>query len=170
MPIGWVEIVSLIFYIAIIALVVWLIRWMIGIREDVAGIRRQLEKRAAMDDQDRTEETAMLDDSFYTDQELAGLNEWIQIENDRLPQDPFTFWFIKLKSSSPELIDLVMEPLATLLGNRSLPALPGVTGESRITTTLFRHDRGLKARLMYFKAAVDSQDGSVSMTGHKATD
>jgi hypothetical protein len=170
MPIGWVEIVSLIFYIAIIALVVWLIRWMIGIREDVAGIRRQLEKRAAMDDQDRTEETAMLDDSFYTDQELAGLNEWIQIENDRLPQDPFTFWFIKLKSSSPELIDLVMEPLATLLGNRSLPALPGVTEESRITTTLFRHDRGLKARLMYFKAAVDSQDGSVSMTGHKATD
>jgi hypothetical protein len=170
MPIGWVEIVSLIFYIAIITLVVWLIRWMIGIREDVAGIRRQLEKRAAMDDQDRTEETAMLDDSFYTDQELAGLNEWIQIENDRLPQDPFTFWFIKLKSSSPELIDLVMEPLATLLGNRSLPALPGVTEESRITTTLFRHDRGLKARLMYFKAAVDSQDGSVSMTGHKATD
>lgn len=112
----------------------------------------------------------MLDDSHYTDQELAGLNEWIQIENDRLPQDPFTFWFIKLKSSSQELIDLVMEPRQTLLGSRSLPALPGMTETSRITTTLFRHDRGLKARLMYFKAAVDSQDGSVSMTGHKATD
>ena len=111
-----------------------------------------------------------MDDSFYTDQELAGLNEWIQIENDRLPQDPFTFWFIKLKSSSPELIDLVTEPRETLLGSRSLPALPGVTETSRITTTLFRHDRGLKARLMYFKAAVDSQDGSVSMTGHKASD
>ena len=110
----------------------------------------------------------MLDDSEYTEQELAGLNEWFQLENDRLPQEPFTFCFIKLKSGSPELIELVMEPLETLLGNGSLPALPGVTGESRITTTLFRHDRGLKARLMYFKAAVDSQDDSVSMTGHKA--
>ena len=111
----------------------------------------------------------MLDDSFYTDQELAGLNEWIQIENDRLPQDPFTFWFIKLKSSSPQLIDLVMEPRETLLGGRSLPALPGVTEESHVTTTIFRHDRTLKARLMYFNAAVDSQDGSVSLSGHKAS-
>jgi hypothetical protein len=114
------------------------------------------------------EARAMLDDSEYTEQELAGLNEWIQIVDDRLPQDPFTFWFIKLKSDSPELIDLIMEPLETLLGTRSLPALPGVTEETRITTTIFRHDRSLKARLMYFKAAVDSQDGSVSMTGHKA--
>jgi hypothetical protein len=113
----------------------------------------------------------MLDDSAYTEQELDGLNEWIQIENDRLPQDPFTFWFIKLKSDSPELVDLVMEPLETLMGSRSLPPLPGVTERSRITTTIFRHDRSLKARLMYFKAAVDSQDdGSVSMTGHKAKD
>jgi hypothetical protein len=45
-----------------------------------------------------------------------------------------------------------------------------VTAESRITTTIFRHDRSLKARLMYFQAAVDDQDGSVGLTGHKAKD
>ena len=110
----------------------------------------------------------MLDDSYYTDQELDRLNEWILFVDPSLPQEPFTFWFIKLKSDSAELIDLVMEPLETLLGSRSLPALPGVRKTSRINTTIFRHDRSLKARLMYFKAAVDSQDGSVSMTGHKA--
>ena len=110
----------------------------------------------------------MLDDSEYTEQELDGLNEWFQVSHQLLPEEPFTFHFIKLKSDSPELVDLIMEPLETLLGSRSLPALPGVTEESHITTTLFRHDRSLKARLMYFKAAVDSQDGSVSMTGHKA--
>ena len=56
-----------------------------------------------------------------------------------------------------------------MLGNAShAPTLPGVTEESQITTTLIRHDRGLGARLMYFQAVVDSQDGSVSLTTHKA--
>ena len=65
---------------------------------------------------------------------------------------------IKLKSDSPELVDLVMEPLEALLGKRSIPGLPGVTEESHITTTIFRHDRSLKARPMYFQAVVDSTD------------
>ena len=45
-----------------------------------------------------------------------------------------------------------------------------MTEESQITTTIFRHDRGLKARLMYFQAVVDSTDNSVNLTGHKAKD
>ena len=61
-----------------------------------------------------------------------------------------------------------MDPLGWMLGNESRPALPGVTEESQITTTLIRHDRGLGARLMYFKAVVDSTDNSVAVTGHKA--
>jgi hypothetical protein len=112
----------------------------------------------------------MLDDSNYTPRELQGLNQWFQVTHELLPEEPFTFHFIKVKSDSPELVDLVMEPLETLLGDRSLGPLPGVTGDSHITTTLFRHDRSLKARLMYFQAAVDSTDNSVSLTGHKAKD
>ena len=45
-----------------------------------------------------------------------------------------------------------------------------MTEESHITTTIFRHDRSLKARLMYFQAVVDSTDNSVNLTGHKAKD
>ena len=112
----------------------------------------------------------MLDDSNYTPRELERLNEWFQIHDDLLPEEPFTFHFIKLKSDSPELVDLVMEPLETLMGERSIGGLPGVTGDSHITTTIFRHDRSLKARLMYFSATVDSTDNSVSLTGHKAKD
>ncbi|HEY7847179.1 MAG TPA: hypothetical protein VIC83_03180 [Candidatus Limnocylindria bacterium] len=112
----------------------------------------------------------MSDESQYTPEELAGLNEWFQVQHELLPEEPFKFHFIKVMSNSQELIDLIMEPLETLLGDRTLAPLPGVTAESRITTTIFRHDRSLKARLMYFQAAVDDQDGSVGLTGHKAKD
>ena len=110
----------------------------------------------------------MLDDSEYTAGELASLNEWFQLHDDLLPEEPFTFHIIKLKSGSPELIEFVMDPLNSMIGNGSLPPVPGVTEESQITTTLLRHDRGLGARLMYFQAVVDSTDNSVAVTGHKA--
>ena len=110
----------------------------------------------------------MSDESEYTELELAGLNEWHQLHHDVLPEDPFKFHFIKLLSGSQELTDLIMDPLESLLGRKGLPHLDGVTEESRITTTLHRHDRTLLARLMYFQAAVDSEDNSVSLTGHKA--
>ena len=112
----------------------------------------------------------MSDESDYTEEELDGENEWFQLQHERLPEDPFKFYFIKLRSGERELEDLIMEPLETLRGERSLPSLEGVTIDSHITTTLFRHDRTLKARLMYIQVAVDSQDNSVSMTGHKAKD
>ena len=110
----------------------------------------------------------MSDESDYTEEELACINEWFQLQHELLPEDPFKFHFMKLVSGSDQLVDLIMDPLETLLGRRSLNALDGVTEESRITTTLHRHDRSLLARLMYVQAAVDSEDNSVSLTGHKA--
>jgi hypothetical protein len=110
----------------------------------------------------------MSDESAYTELELAGLNEWHQLHHELLPEEPFKFHFMKLQSGSQELRDLIMDPLETLLGRKGLPPLEGVTEESRITTTIHRHDRTLLARLMYFNAAVDSEDNSVSLTGHKA--
>lgn len=113
----------------------------------------------------------MLSDEEYTERELDGLNQWFQIEHDKLPEWPFSFYFAKFKSGSDELIELVMDPLNTLLGGG--PAgealkLPGMNESSKITTTLFGHERTLKARMMYAVAAVDDQDHSVSLTGHKA--
>ena len=64
----------------------------------------------------------MLDDSHYTARELDHLNEWFQLHDDLLPEEPFTFHIIKLKSDTPELVDLVMDPLESLLGNGQYPA------------------------------------------------
>ena len=58
----------------------------------------------------------MLDDSEYTERELDGLNEWFQLQDDLLPEEPFTFHIIKLKSGSPELVELVMDPLLDAAG------------------------------------------------------
>jgi hypothetical protein len=53
-PIGWPEIILVIFWIALIAGVVWLYRRIDGISEDVAAIRRALEERPPTDDHGRT--------------------------------------------------------------------------------------------------------------------
>ena len=53
-PVGWFEVYVLLTYAAIIAAVVWFVRWMIHLGSDVAGIRRALEERNALDAQART--------------------------------------------------------------------------------------------------------------------
>lgn len=111
----------------------------------------------------------MLGDNEYTEEELDGLNTWFQLEHEKLPTSPFKFYFIKLKSGSDEAVELFMDPNRTLRGiGSSLEALPGVTEQSRVTTTIIGHERTLKARMMYAVAAVDAQDDSVSITSHKA--
>jgi hypothetical protein len=117
---------------------------------------------------------ALLGDEHYTDRELDGLNTWIPLTDDRLPDDNFMFYYAKFKSGSPELTELFLDPKAVLLdGFGSLPALrtqnDWINEDTRINTTIFRHDRSLKLRFLITIAAVDQQDNSVSMTSHKAT-
>jgi hypothetical protein len=114
---------------------------------------------------------AMLSDDEYTDEELDGLNTWFQLEHEKLPSSPFTFFFAKFKSGTDELTELMLDPLATLQGRGpagDMLGLSAVNGETRINTTIFGHERTLKARMMYAMATVDSQDNSVSLTTHKA--
>ena len=113
----------------------------------------------------------MLSDNEYTEEELDGLNSWFQLEHEKLPSSPFTFFFAKFISGSDELTELILDPLTSLRGEG--PAgenlkLLAVNADTRINTTIFGHERTLKARLMYAMATVDSQDGSVSLTTHKA--
>jgi hypothetical protein len=115
-----------------------------------------------------------LDDSNYTERELDGLNTWIPLTHDQLPDWPFRFYYAKLKSGSAESNELTLDPKKTLReGAGSLPPLAELDGaineETRITTTIFGHDRSLKLRLRITMVAVDSQDNSVSMTSYKAT-
>jgi len=113
----------------------------------------------------------MLNENEYTEEELDGINTWFQLEHEKLPSSPFTFFFAKFISGSDELTELILDPLRTISGGG--PAgdnlkLVNVNAETRINTTIFGHERTLKARLMYAMAAVDSQDNSVSLTTHKA--
>jgi hypothetical protein len=115
-----------------------------------------------------------LGDEEYTEHELAELNTWIPWTNDLLPDWPFKFYFAKLKSDSPELNELIKDPKGVLEnGYESLPALKEqngfIGGDTRVTTTIFGHDRTLKARMAYTVVAVDVQDGSASMTTYKAS-
>jgi hypothetical protein len=116
----------------------------------------------------------MLGDEHYSGQELDELNTWIPLIERRLPDDTFKFYYAKFKSDSPESNELFMDPLAVLInGFESLPALRDlndcINDESRITTTIFRHDRTLRLRFLITIAAVDEQDNSVSITSYKAT-
>jgi hypothetical protein len=115
----------------------------------------------------------VLNDDEYTEEELDGLNTWFQLTHEKLPQEPFTFYFAKLKSGSEETKELFADPKAVLRsGHEALPALSeqnALIGEDTlVTTTIFGHDRTLKARLVYVMVAVDGQDNSASMTSHKS--
>lgn len=115
----------------------------------------------------------MLGDEEYTDEELDQLNTWIPWTHDLLPEWPFKFYFAKLKSGSPELDELIRDPKAVLKnGFESLGALSEqnslIGDDTKITTTIFGHDRTLKARMAYAVVAVDAQDNSASMTTYKA--
>jgi len=115
----------------------------------------------------------VLGDEDYTDGELAELNTWIPLTNDLLPDWPFRFYVAKLKSGSAELDELIKDPRAVLKnGHASLPALSRqndlIGDATKVTTTIFGHDRTLKARLVYMVVAVDAQDNSASMTSYKA--
>jgi hypothetical protein len=116
----------------------------------------------------------VLDDEEYTREELEDLNTWIPWTHHRLPEWPFKFYFAKLKSDSPELNELIKDPKAVLQnGYESLPALSEqntlIGEDTRVTTTIFGHDRSLKARMAYAIVALDAQDNSASMTTYKAS-
>jgi hypothetical protein len=114
------------------------------------------------------EETPVSDENLYTPEELAGINEWHRLEHPNLPTEPFTFYFAKLRSGSVEAEELFMDPRRALLGSvDGFPSLEGVDSETRITTTIFGHERTLRLRMILAVAAVDSTDNSVSLTSHK---
>ena len=109
----------------------------------------------------------------YTEEELAEENTWIALTHDLLPDWPFKFYFAKLRSDSDELTELIKDPKEVLQhGYGELGALSDqnslIGPATRVNTTIFSHDRTLKARLVYMVVAVDEQDKSVSMTSYKA--
>lgn len=107
------------------------------------------------------------DNDLYADQDPESFNQWFPLEHEHLAGAPFKFYFLKLKSGSPEAIELFMDPRSALRGLESLPALEGVDEATRITTTIVGHERTLKVRIMYMMASKDQQDNSVAIMSNK---
>lgn len=109
------------------------------------------------------------DNDLYADQDPRSFNQWFPLEHEHLVGAPFTFSFVKLKSGSPEAIELFMDPRSALRGRlESLPALEGVDEDTRITTTIVGHERTLRVRLIYMLASRDAQNNSVALLSNKA--
>jgi hypothetical protein len=108
-------------------------------------------------------------DDPYADQDPESFNQWFPLEHEGLAGLPFKLYFAKVKSNSPEAIELFMDPINALRGNSEslLAALPGVDAETRVTTTIIGHERTLRLRAILLMATYDEQDNSVSLTSHK---
>jgi hypothetical protein len=110
-------------------------------------------------------------DVDYSPHHDEDFNVWTEIgalhpeEQHRLADDPSRMYIIKVKSSSPEAEQLIHQPLAFLLEH----SIPDVNEESRVTTTVFHHERGLNYRIIRAKATVEGGTGDVSMTLDKET-
>lgn len=111
------------------------------------------------------------DEVDYAPHEEDTFNIWVELgalDRDQqrfLDHDPARRFIIKVKSSSPEAEDLIHEPLAFLLKRE----VPGVTPESRITSTFLRHERGYRRRIIRAAATVDQTSGDVDLEFDKET-
>lgn len=107
----------------------------------------------------------------YSPHDEASFNRWAELgAMDREQQaviehSPMRRFTIKLKSSSPEAEEIIHQPLQVLLEHK----VPGVTEESRITTIVLHHERGLNYRIIRATANVEQSTGDVSLELDKET-
>ncbi len=110
-------------------------------------------------------------DVDYSPHHDEDFNVWTEVgalhpeDQHRLENDPSRSYIIKVKSSSPEAEQLIHQPLAFLIEH----GIDDVHEGSRVTTTVFHHERGLNYRIIRAKATVEGDTGDVSMTIDKET-
>jgi hypothetical protein len=102
------------------------------------------------------------DDSFNTWVELGALDPEQQPMIEHSPMRRFT---IKFKSSSPQAEAIIHQPLQVLLEHD----VAGVTEESRITSVVLHHERGLNYKIIRVTANVEQASGDVSLEFDKET-
>ncbi len=120
-----------------------------------------------------TEEATMAnsDEVDYGPHEEDTFNVWIEMgairnnEQRFLDHSPSRTYILKAKSSTPEAEQLIHEPLDALLAAE----IPGVTQDSRITSTVVHHERGLRFRIIRAKATVEQSSGDVHIEYDKET-
>lgn len=107
----------------------------------------------------------------YSPHDEASFNVWVELGALDPEQQPFIEhapmrrFIIKFKSSSPEAEAIIHQPLRVLIDHE----VPGVTEESRITTVVLHHERGLNKKIIRATVSVEQSSGDVSMELDKET-
>ena len=107
----------------------------------------------------------------YTPEELASFGIWVEIGAKNPDQQQYLDvglshrWERREPSGSEWVFDLLKNPVPVLLKEK----VPGVTGRSRVTTTILHHHRGLEKKIIRIKATVEEQSGDVALELDKET-
>lgn len=102
------------------------------------------------------------EDTFNAWVELGALDPKQQRVLDHSPMHRFTK---KMKSSSEEAEEFIHEPLKVLLAD----GIPGVREDSRVTSTIVHHERGLKKHIIRATVNVERSTGDVAIEYDKET-
>lgn len=101
----------------------------------------------------------------YSDEELASFGTWVELgARDPALQwildfSPRTQWERTEPSGSEWVIDLLKAPIAVLMRER----IPGLHPNSRITTTINHHERGLNKKIIRIAVTVEDSTGDATM-------
>lgn len=107
----------------------------------------------------------------YTEQELASFGIWVELGAKDPDQQPLLDGSLSVKwerrepSGSEWIFDLLRNPIAVLMRER----VPGVHLQSRITTTILHHHRGLERKIIVASATIEQQTGDVALVLDKET-
>lgn len=107
----------------------------------------------------------------YSPHDEASFNRWVELgalepeQQSVIEHSPMKRFTVKFKSSSPEAEAIIHQPLDVLLEH----GVAGVTEESRITTIVLHHERGLNFRVIRATANVEQSSGDVSLELDKET-
>jgi hypothetical protein len=107
----------------------------------------------------------------YTEEEQAAFGVWVELGAREPSQQPLldlsfsVKWERREPSGSGWVMRLLRNPIPLLLEER----VPGVRPDSRVTTTILHHHRGLERRVIVVTATVEQQSGDVALVIDKET-
>jgi hypothetical protein len=118
------------------------------------------------------DEQGTYEEGLYSEEELASFGIWVEIGAKNPDQQRFldvglsVTWERREPSGSPWVMRLLRNPVPALRE----AGVPGVHKDSRVTTTILHHHRGLFKKIIRIKATVEQQTGDVALELDKETE
>lgn len=107
----------------------------------------------------------------YTPEELASFGIWVELGARNPDQQALLDGSLSVKwerrepSGSEWVFDLLKNPIPVLVREH----VPGVHPQSRMTTTILHHHRGLQRKIIVVSATIEQQTGDVALVLDKET-